>query len=187
MGMSDLFLTFPGLLILRTISKSKPNVEFPATFLDKNDVPERTWFRLAHWDSDHFFLFNYQSPNQTRVFVDDLPVAGTSFRNAEAHFLKHFQSPNFKLYLSKEPGNPHDKDAVQVRGTVDGIGGKSDFQVGYIPKDWSKEVNQLDKAFAAPYSVFLPHSDRSFGLRIVIFVPYSKRKSTNDKKKDNKT
>ena len=100
----------------------------------------------------------------------ELGVAGTHIDNRKDAFLLLGNRPDFKIYLEREIDNSIDPNAIKVMGVATVNGEKTNKHIGYIPKDVAGLLKDEEEIDARPYSVYLPHRGRTFGLNVRVLV-----------------
>ncbi len=105
-----------------------------------------------------------------KVFESEEKVVGVTHDSRTINFLTLCDQPQFRVFLEREPLNQHDPNAIKVMGSAIIDGETVVKQLGYLSKHTSLQLKDEEDLEARPYSVYLPVSGHSYGLRIRILV-----------------
>lgn len=139
------------------------------------EIEKNHWYRMSHWQSQHFLKMETEWDKDWKNFSLEEEVVGVTFEYRARKFLELGDQNNFKIFLEKDPDNPHDKNAIKVMGSV----GNTVEQLGFLSKDTAKRLKNEKEIDARPYSVYLPYQGSKFGLRIRVLVRSNAFKKKN--------
>ncbi len=85
-----------------------------------------------------YYLTDQPIPTGYRLFADRLEVAGIAHHRADAE--KFVRSGRKWLEFRRESGNPHDSNAIEMMGCVQGLFGVRRRPLGYVPRETAKAM-----------------------------------------------
>jgi hypothetical protein len=163
---------------------------FQFLILERGETtPLNRWYRLSHWESVHFLKMNTDWDKDWRSFSAEEEVVGVTFEGRQEKFLLMGDAHDFQVFLARDPLNPKDKNAIKVMGSATVNGASVVEQLGFLAKETARSLKDEAEIDARPYSVYLPHGEHRFGLRVQVLTrsqAYRKRtgKVAATRKKD---
>ena len=136
----------------------------------EDEVPSNRWYKRRHWESPNVLRMQGEYRKGWRSLLTDEPVAGVTFDDRESYFLLLGDRPDFRVYLEREPYNPHDPNAIKVMGMATVWGRLRAEQLGYLKKETAEALKDIQDIDAEPSTVYLPYQDHMYGLRITILI-----------------
>ena len=136
----------------------------------REEIENNRWYRLHHWNSSHFLRMESEWNRDWKIFSNEEEVVGVSYEDRQQKFLTLGDLTDFRIYLAKEPDNPHDKYAIKVMASATLNGKYTVEQLGFLSKETARCLKDEKELDARPYSAYLPHNDCQFGLRIRVLV-----------------
>lgn len=145
------------------------NIQF--LIVDRGEeIPPNKWYRMSHWQSEHFLRMATGWDNDWKIFSNEEKVVGVSSEDRDIKFLRLLDQPEFKIYLEKDPSNEYDSNAVKVMGSATIEGKKVVEELGFLSKDTAQQLKDEKELDAHPYSVYLPVHGHKYGLSIRVLV-----------------
>ena len=175
------FIIIAGIIIywiIKYSSPSQPKIasepktkEFKFLILDDNEVPPKNiWYRRSRWHDSYFLRMDTEWSKDWANYTAEEHVAGASYEDRARQFIILGDQPDFTIYLEREPTNKYDKNAIKVMGKATVDGNITVEQLGYLSKETAANLKEEQELEARPYSVYFPHEEISFGLRIRVLV-----------------
>lgn len=85
--------------------------------------------------------FDPSRPDGVQIFVPAMQPAGAYYQNyPDAR--KFVRGRRLALELKRDPGNPHDSNAIKIIGVVRGLIFKRRYHIGYLPADIARKIVQ---------------------------------------------
>lgn len=97
-------------------------------------------------------------------------VVGTQYENHYTNFILIGDHPDFRIYLERDPHNPHDKNAIKVMGFVPTRDSQSVRQLGFLSRKTARRLKNAGEIDARPYSITLPAKNLRYSLKIWVLV-----------------
>jgi HIRAN domain len=171
---------------IRQVSQPKTK-EFKFLILDDHEVPPKNlWYRRSRWYDSFFLRMDTEWSNDWKNYSLEERVVGVSYEDRARQFIILGDQPDFTIYLEREPTNTYDKNAIRVMGKATVDGNNIIEQLGYLSKETAAGLKDEKELDARPYSVYLPHEEQPFGLRIRVLVRsqayYKKKRERTDNK-----
>lgn len=91
-----------------------------------------------------YHLDEYPPPSGFRIYFDRVSVMGITMRKADA--AAFCKAQDRELALEREPGNPHDANAIKLIGSWKGWFGRKSRHLGYVPADMAAKLAETGLA-----------------------------------------
>ena len=140
-----------GLIALFSVNKKVNRASINSIEADSiEEVPPNYFYRLKHWQSGDFWVFNAQVNKDDWISKGkETFVSGMGYGNGAQNLINAFKSGSTELELQREPDNPKDPNAIKV------LIKKNDrwLRVGYIERDRALTLANQEGLMAVPNSV----------------------------------
>lgn len=151
------------------VFQTKKNFRF--LIVDRPDeIDKNCWYRMRHWDTSHYLRMDTNWDRDWKTFLAAEPVVGVTFEDRQRKFIVMGDLPDFRIYLQKDPRNPHDNNAIKVMASATVSGVPTVEQLGFLSRETAESLKDEKKIDARPYSVFLPYQESRFGLKIRVLT-----------------
>ncbi len=133
-------------------------------------------YRLR-WDAENIVRIRFKPPvtgKLIHLLVRDVPVAGVTFNESLANTTAFISGRNRSLILERDPGDPHDPNAIRVIGRwIGATGSENEEQLGWVPRSIAARIAQQARGhpiYGALKTLFRPCEGKNPRIRFGIWV-----------------
>ncbi len=138
---------------------------------DEAEADENEWYRLERWKSPNFIKMKTSWGDDWIAFPPEVPVMGINKEPQRAiDFLMMADRPDFRVFLEREPSNPHDSNAVKVMASAKVDGEQRIRHLGYLPRDVAEMMKNEKELDARPHCAYLSYEGKDLDFRIRVLA-----------------